>query len=156
MSRLNSKGFLAVAVLALLMGGLAANAATVLKMDLETLCDNADRIFRGTVVSVQEGTVTAGGADLPTVTYTLKVDESFKGTYTTEKGVNYATVTMLGTLKPASAAGGSVERYSFLPTLPALSQGQDYLLMTSAPSAIGLSTTVGLGQGCFHLADKVG
>ncbi|HSG40426.1 MAG TPA: hypothetical protein VLE27_12370, partial [Thermoanaerobaculia bacterium] len=43
-----------------------------------------------------------------------------------------------------------------VPELPRLQVGQDYLLLTTAPSAVGLSTTVGLGQGRFGLQGKPG
>jgi hypothetical protein len=146
------RGTLLGLVLILALATVTAHAATVQKMDLDTLCGNAQSIFRGTVMSVTEGTVHAGGADLPTVTYTMKVDEAFKGTYETEKGVQYAKITMLGTMKPQTAGNGSVQSLSYLPDLPRLTPGEDYVLMTTAPSAIGLSATVGLGQGCFHIS----
>ena len=38
-----------------------------------------------------------------------------------------------------------------LADVPRLERGREYLLMTTAPSTIGLSTTVGLGQGCFFI-----
>jgi len=34
---------------------------------------------------------------------------------------------------------------------PDLQVGSDYVLFTTAPSAVGLSTTVGLSQGLFHI-----
>ena len=151
MTQLKTGGASLAFALTLLLGGVATQAATVLKMDLAELCDHAELIFRGTVVAVEEGTVFVGGADLPTVTYTLIVEDALKGTYTTEKGVQHAKITMLGTLKPATASGGNLQRYSFLPKLPNLVVGQDYLLMTSTPSSAGLSATIGLGQGCFHI-----
>jgi hypothetical protein len=40
---------------------------------------------------------------------------------------------------------------SALPELPELGVGEDYVLFTTKPSAVGLSTTVGLGQGAFKL-----
>jgi hypothetical protein len=35
--------------------------------------------------------------------------------------------------------------------LPALATGQSYLIFATPPSAVGLSTTVGLGQGRFEI-----
>ena len=35
-----------------------------------------------------------------------------------------------------------------------LTVGQTYLVFTTQPSGVGLSTTVGLGQGCFRLYGK--
>lgn len=131
-----------------------ALATTVLHMNLDGLCDNADKIFRGTVLDVEKGTITAGGGELPTVSYTLEVTEEFLGTYTEVKGKKIATITMVGT--PASLAGevenvNGMARFSTLPSPPDLQIGHDYLLLTTAESALGLSTTVGLGQGCFSI-----
>jgi hypothetical protein len=38
--------------------------------------------------------------------------------------------------------------------MPVLSVGQTYLVFTTQPSGVGLSTTVGLGQGCFRVYGK--
>lgn len=144
------------AILALLTFTLAAPAAgsMVLKMDLGDLAQRADTIFRGTVLSVEPGTVAAGGAELPTVTYRLQVDEAFKGDFSATKGV--AEITMLGNLKDEAPAG-SVVRFSHLPDLPSLVRGGEYVVFTTPPSPVGLSTTVGLVQGAFklyHSADR--
>jgi hypothetical protein len=121
----------------------AAQAAMVQRFDLEQLSALADRIFRGTVVDMSKGTVAAGGGELPTITYVLEVHEPLKGAF------------------PASAGDGAT-RVSItsldLPIvdLPRLSLGQDYLLLTTAPSAVGLSTMVGLGQGTFRVYGEPG
>lgn len=142
-----------LAVFALAVLWTPAQAATVLQLNLEQMVDRAARIFRGTVLSVKEGTVQAGGAALPTVTYRLRVDEAFKGTYQQVKGLQIVEITMLGKLKQGQAA---TQRALPLIDLPRLQVGQDYLLLTTAPSAIGLSTTVGLGQGAFRVTGKPG
>lgn len=125
-----------------------AGASMVLKMDLADLSERADRIFRGTVLSVEPGAVMAGGAELPTVTYRLRVDEAFKGDYSDTKGV--AEITMLGTIKQQESSGSTL-RFSRLPELPVLIRGGEYVVFTTAASPIGLSTTVGLGQGSFKI-----
>lgn len=129
-------------------------ATTVLQMNLEQMVDRADKIFRGTVMDIREGTIQVGGGELPVVTYRLRVDESFKGTFTEVKGIRVAEVKMLGKLKPQSTS--PVRSGSIIPELPRLQVGQDYLLLTTAPSAVGLSTTIGLGQGRFELQGKPG
>src|SRR5690606_26415920 len=48
-----------------------AYATTVLQMSLEDLAARADRVFRGSVLSIEPGTVTVGGGELPTITYEL-------------------------------------------------------------------------------------
>lgn len=153
MSRFRLRTLLLSAVAALALCGPLA-AATVIQMNLAEMVDRADRIFRGTVLDVREGTVSVGGGELPTVTYRIRVDESFKGTYQEVKGVRIAELKMVGKLK--SSATSPVRRFSVLSDLPKLDVGRDYLLLTTPRSAIGLSTMVGLGQGRFELQGKPG
>lgn len=153
MSSKLSRGLLALA-LAVLCAYPAA-AATVRQMNLEQLVDNAGRIFRGTLLDVREGTVQAGGGELPTTIYVFRVEEAFKGTFQTVKGEQIAEVQMVGG-KVDSKQAGTMRRLPVLPEHPKLQEGQSYLLLTTAPSAIGLSTTVGLGQGSFTLIGKGG
>lgn len=127
----------------------SAYATMVLKMDLANLVDRADKVFRGTVVDVTEGTVQLGGGELPTVTYRVKVDEAFKGEYLAKGDESYAEITMIAPIK--RAPDGDIVAFSKLPALPQLQKGQDYLLMANAPNHLGLSTTIGLGQGAFKV-----
>ncbi|MES1241520.1 MAG: hypothetical protein ABUT39_07865 [Acidobacteriota bacterium] len=133
----------------------AAQAATVLQMNLEQMVGRSDRIFRGTVLDIHEGTVQAGGSALPVVTYRVRVEEAFKGTFDQVKGMQVAEIKMLGKLK---SGPGSAQAHSPAPLidLPHLQVGHDYLLLVTPKSAIGLSTTVGLGQGCFQVTGKPG
>ena len=129
-------------------------AIDVLQINLKDMSQRADKIFRGTVLDFTVGTVTAGGGEIPTVTYRLRVDESFKGSYITRGDVQIAEIKMIGTLKKAPAPQGGIHRLPILPELPRLKVGKDYLLFTTSPSAVGLSTTVGLGQGSFNFSWK--
>ncbi len=138
----------------LLAGGLPLSASTVLQLNLAQMCDRAEFIFRGTLLDVREGTVDAGGGKLPTVTYRLRVDESFKGSYQVVKGMQIAEITMVGKLKAGTSSG--MRAMPVLPEPPRLSVGRDYLLLTTPASAIGLSTTVGLDQGAFLVSGKPG
>lgn len=152
MSKL-SRGVLIVALAALC--AYPAAAATVRQMNLEQMVDNAGRIFRGTLLDVREGKVQAGGGELPTTIYVFRVDEAFKGTFQEVKGEQIAEIQIVGG-KVESKQAGTMRRLPVLPDQPKLQKGQDYLLLTTAPSAIGLSTTVGLGQGSFTLIGKGG
>lgn len=127
-----------------------ASATMVLQMDLAALVGNADKVFRGTVTDVSPGTVSAGGAEFPTVIYTLRVDDVIKGAIDTEKEVATIRVEMLGSIKP-QVESGDVRRLMAIDMNPKLSVGSTYVLFTTAPSAIGLSTTVGLHQGLFRV-----
>ena len=112
-------------------------ATMVKKMDLVEMCQVAGRIFRGTVVDIEKGTVSAGGGDVPTITYRIKVAEEFKGSF------------------PAPTNGELVLSITSVDLhvidMPRLAVGEDYLLLTTTPSSVGLSTMVGLGQGTFKV-----
>jgi hypothetical protein len=112
----------------------AAQAAMVQRFDLEELSELADRIFRGTVVDMSKGTVAAGGGELPTITYVLEVHEPLKGAF------------------PASAGDGAPRVSITSLDLPIV----DLPLLTTAPSSVGLSTMVGLGQGTFRVYGEPG
>tara|TARA_R110000782_G_scaffold37738_1_gene89114 strand:- start:265 stop:849 length:585 start_codon:yes stop_codon:yes gene_type:complete len=142
-----------VALFLALCGCMTANATMVQQMNLGEMTINADKIFRGTVVSVKSGTVTAGGSELPTVSYTLRVTETFKGNTRAPGGKagDVVVVTMLGEIKSANVDGDIRRFVPFRP--PNLENGKEYLLFTTAPSALGLSMTVGVGQGTFRFLD---
>jgi hypothetical protein len=117
--------------------------------NLAEMVRDADKIYRGTVISTESGTIEAGGGQLPIVTYRIKVDEAFRGTFDTVKGVQIAEIRMLGKMPPV--ASGELRRISVLPEMPKLAQGESYLVFTTRPVNGGLSATVGLGQGNFHI-----
>ena len=127
---------------------LRSGNASLLHFSLEEMVDRADKVFRGTVVDVSTGTVAVGGGELPIVIYKLRVEEAFKGSFQSKGDVQYVELRMAGNLKEAPEQG-DLYKFSVLPDPPNLQMGRDYLLLTTAPSAIGLSTTVGLGQGSF-------
>jgi hypothetical protein len=126
-------------------------ATTVLQMTLDDLASRADRVFRGSVMSAEPGRTNIGGGELPTVTYELLVEEQFKGNFPSDEGKSIVTVTMIGSLKGGDAAANGQRRFSALPDLPELQVGENYVLFATEPSAAGLSTTVGLGQGAFKI-----
>ncbi|MDJ0940407.1 MAG: hypothetical protein QNJ00_11655 [Woeseiaceae bacterium] len=145
-----------IRALTLLFGVLAtavAGATMVQQMNLGELSLNADKIFRGTVLEIENGTVAAGGGQLDTTTYVIRVSETLKGDTSSPDGKegNIVRVTMLGSLKQPVTANGLIRASAFTP--PRLTTGAEYLLFTTAPSSIGLSTTVGLGQGAFAFID---
>jgi len=117
--------------------------------NLSEMVQNADKIYRGTVLSAESGTVDAGGGKLPIVTYRIKVDETFRGTFDTLKGIQVAEVRMLG--KTPVVTSGDLRHISSLPEMPKLAQGESYLVFTTRSVNGGLSATVGLGQGSFHI-----
>jgi hypothetical protein len=142
-----------LAILALLAAP-SLEAAMVAKMGLPQLAHNAAHIFRATVMDVEQSSVALGGGELPVVVYTLRVDETFKGDFGSGKDAMVREVRMLGSIKDQAVTVGDYQRVSALPDMPSLQRGHDYVLFTSAPSAIGLSTTVGLGQGSFRIYEQ--
>ncbi len=135
-----------------LAAGPMVEATMVQKMDLGEVCSRADRIFRGTVLSATQGGVEAGGATLATVAYRLRVTEAFQGEFITKGDQKMAEITMLSPMKSIDADGQ--RWFSPLGDLPRLEVGGDYLLMTSRPSALGLSVPIGLAQGCYTIQGK--
>src|SRR5690606_18071980 len=95
--------------------------------------------------------VAVGGGELPTITYELLVQEQFKGQFPAAGDKTVVTVTMLGSLKESDVVVDGKRRFSALPDLPELRLGGEYVLFTTQPSRVGLSTTVGLGQGAFKI-----
>jgi len=127
-----------------------AQATTLIQMNLKDLASRADRIFRGTVVGVNTGTVRAGGSDLPTITYRLKVEERFKGEYAVVKDdAALVEIQMVGAKDDRTVDGE--RHFSLFRDVPRLAMGGEYVLFTTRPSSVGLSTTVGLGQGAFTI-----
>jgi hypothetical protein len=142
---------LGLAVSAVLAAAVPTQATTLLQFNLKDLATRSDLVFRGTVLSAKPGTVKAGGAELPTVTYRVRVDEAFKGEYPDPKNDRtLVEIRMVGSGKEARA-DGAVQHLSVFRDVPRLEVGRDYVLFTTPPSELGLSTTVGLGQGAFTI-----
>lgn len=137
-------------MLALSFVAMAASSAMVMKMGLGDLVGNADKVFRGTVLTKEPGMVSLGGSEFSTVIYTVRVDDALKGDFGAKPMV---TLTMLGNLKQ-DVSTGNVKRLSSIDMNPDLTVGSDYVLFTTAASSAGLSTTVGLGQGLFRIFDN--
>ena len=148
--KISSYVFAAASVLIL---AAQVQATMMLQMNLEEMTGRADKIFRGTVISVQQGTIEAGGAELPAVTYRFRIDELFKGEATQVKGDKAVMeIRMIGSLVHAKPDENGNLKFSPFRDVPRLNEGGDYLLFTTAESAIGLSVTVGLGQGAFKVS----
>ncbi len=144
---------LAPVVAVVLVAAVPAVATTVMQMNLEEMSQRSAQIYRGTVLSATEGTIEAGGGQLPIVTYRLEVEEAFRGDIPVVKGMRIAQIRMLGKSKPVQR--GNLLHVSALPRMPELAIGRTYLVFTTQPSAIGLSAIVGLGQGAFRI-EQVG
>ena len=146
------KNRIVLLALALVLIGTSLQAATVRKMGLGEMVDRAGSIFRGTVVSASAGSVESGGGTLRTVDYVIEVTEGFKGSFQSKGDKSFVTIRMLAGIK--GGTDGDIRRFSKLPDLPQLEVGGDYLLLATTPGSSGLSTTVGLGQGCFNVTKE--
>ncbi len=145
---------LAAGALCVLLAVSQAGATMLLHMDLGELVQRADRIFRGTVIDVEQSSVEAGGSELPMVVYRLRVEEMLKGDADVVKGDEaYVEIRMVGSIKDEDPGDG-LQRFSQFRDVPRLRMGSDYLLLTTPASPIGLSTTVGLGQGAFSVFSR--
>ena len=118
-------------------------ATTVLQMNLDQLTVNSESVYRGTIVSMEQITVEGGGGELPALHYKVRVTEVLKGDVPTIKGEQMAEFRILGNVKAMNA--GRV-----LPAFPVIQSGTEYLLFVSPAGPIGLTSTMGLGQGCFN------
>lgn len=138
---------LAIAAVALVAVGVAPlQAANVQHMTLRDLVTRADRIVRGTVIAKDDTTINAGGGTLPATRYRIRVAETFKGA-----AASGAVIEVQLLARPKTATSGGLRRGTLLQDLPQFNVGQEYLLVLTRPSAVGLSTTVGLQQGAFEL-----
>ena len=121
---------------------------SVAQMNLEAMVTQADLVFIGRVIDMTESVVDAGGGQLPATTFTLAVSESFKGQYEEIKGQTVARVTMLGTRKQFLTNTHPIREF------PNLTMDKEYLLAVAPAGKVGLTTTMGWGQGCFLISGK--
>ncbi|MEL7487702.1 MAG: hypothetical protein AAGJ87_10875 [Pseudomonadota bacterium] len=129
-----------------------AQATTLEQFTLDDLASRADKIFRGTVLDVEQGMIEMGGGEVPAVTYRLRVEEMMKGVADVTKGdASYVEVRMVGSIK-APERDDNFVRLSVFRDVPKLRLGSDYVLFMTPQSSAGLSVTVGLGQGSFTIA----
>ncbi|MCF6193404.1 MAG: hypothetical protein L3J46_03620, partial [Kangiellaceae bacterium] len=108
-----SLGMKLLAFLAAAFISITVSAAMVTQMTLGNLVDNADKVFRGTVISKEPSSIMAGGSELPTVTYQLRVDEALKGDFGVGKDSRLITLTMLGSLKKDNSTS-NIKRHFML------------------------------------------
>lgn len=147
------KSLMMLALTACLFATAQLDASYVQQFNLGQMTNNADKIFRGTVVRVESGSLKVGGGELPTVKYVIRVSEMLKGELAASgpKKNNMLEVTMFGSLKTPAPKNGIQHFGGF--KAPALKTGKEYLLFTTAPSTFGLSMTVGVEQGLFRFVE---
>lgn len=131
----------------------ASLATTVKPFNLSQMTGNADKIFRAEVIAVKTGAINVGGGELSTTTYTFRVNDLIKGQLSKQSGKinNIIELQMVGSLKKPNSENGIRNVGGF--RTPKLITGNEYLLFTTPPSSVGLSMTVGVGQGLFSFKD---
>lgn len=129
-----------------------AGQTFVKHQNLAEMCGEAANIYRGKVLDVSTGTMAIAGGELPVVNFKLEVTESFKGEFVEKGDKRYAEFTVAGSFKSVLRTVGDYAQLNVLPDPPALRVGEEYLLLTNAPNEHGLSNTIGLAQGCFHIS----
>lgn len=145
--RYSLRAFMALALF--LFGIASVSSANVQHLTLKELVARADRIVRGTVIDQDDTMVTAGGGSLPATLYRITVAEALKGAV---KAGDTIEVRLLA--RPKVAAASQFRRGTLLQDLPEFETGREYLFILTRPSAVGLSTTVGLRQGLFELRGR--
>ena len=145
---------LAVGIAAGMLAAFPLHATILKQMNLDELAGNANAIFTGTVIGVEKDNMSLGGGTIPTVSYRVAVDTSFRGTFSVKEGQKIAEIRMV--FSPGPTPVGGAVHFSTLPKMPDIKLGQRYLFFTTRPSSVGLSTTVGLGQGCFRVSGEPG
>ena len=133
---------------------LAAGQAIVKQQNLSEMVAEADRVYRGTVISVNSGNLEINGRELPTTTFRIAIKEHFKGDVDEQKGDKMiAILQVAGSNKKYLRTEGDMAMLQVLPAPPQLKKGSDYLFLTNAPNAHGLSNTIGLAQGYFSISN---
>ena len=74
-----SAAFILLAVAVLTSSPVKASA--VLQMNLAQMIDRSEKVFVGTVVDISESRIAVGGGEVPSVTYTFRVGDTFNGSY---------------------------------------------------------------------------
>ena len=139
-----------VAVAVGLFIGLQASASQVMQFNLNEMTDRAALVVRGEVIEMRQVSIEAGGGTIPAIHYTVRVDDTLKGTVNSEKDVAIVEFTILGSAEKMKAR-------QVMDGFPIIQAGREYLLFVGQTSSIGLTTTVGLNQGKFDVVsgDKV-
>lgn len=120
-------------------------ATSIEKLNLSQLVKKSGRIIVGKCIDRHETTLFAAGGEIPITVYTFSVSQSLKGD-----------------------AGGTLELRQFgsfdtrgrgnallkIVGMPDYKIGEEFVLILTAESKLGLSVPVGLGQGCFRISQN--
>jgi hypothetical protein len=126
----------------------SALAGSVRKADLEEMVRLSGNIIVGTCISVQPSHLQYHGQMLPVTRYTFRISDSIKGSASGDFVlVQFGWPRHLTLSNP----GASVARLPIVvDELPEYQLSQEYLLLLTRPSSLGLSSPIGLGQSTFR------
>jgi hypothetical protein len=114
------------------------------KMNLLEMVNRSGRIIVGTCVAVAEKTMPmANGGEIAYTSYTFAVSKSIKG----QVG---ATMELRQFSYPGANSAGRVN--TKIVGMPVYRVNEEYLLILTSESQLGLSAPVGLPQGCFKVS----
>ena len=122
-------------------------ATKVKSVNLEQMVQGANRIFVGTCVAVEDGTVP--GTEIPIATYTFLVSERIKGVMG-----DTVTIRHFGVREPRMR--GDQVLVQRVPGMPIYHVGQEVVLFLIEDSSLGLTSPVGLFQGVFAVQERDG
>lgn len=135
-SRLRALLLMMAAVLVSFAGAASVSAATVMRLDMQSLVANSDQIVEGEVTEVE-----ARVEDGRVFTYTtVRVADAFKGAEAGE----VVTIRQIGGRTPdlATRVAGS----------PHFQSGERVIVFLEKPKADALPVITGMAQGKFHIA----
>jgi hypothetical protein len=127
-------------------GARDGRAMTLLPLDLPALTGQAERIFVGRVETVASGRDANG---LPAVWTTFAVEQPLKGWH--EAVPAHLTLKQLG-----ASFGGADAPVVPHAAVPRYRAGESVVLFVHPDSALGFTSPVGLGQGCFRITEHGG
>jgi hypothetical protein len=131
-----------VALAAMYLVASEVGATTVRHVNLAEMTERAETIFRGRILDVGEVTVRASGGEFPALSYRIAVTEAYKGLPPSPRPL-IIEIRTLGSLKQYHAGRPPI------PGFPLFSIDREYLLFVGPKSRLGLTSTLGLGQGAF-------
>ena len=142
-ARRSRVALLATLAMVVLASAVPSPAMTLLPLGLAELTDGAARIFVARVERVAVGHDAHG---LPAVWTTFAVAETLKGPVDA-----HVTVKQLG-----ASFGGTGAHVVPHADVPRYEAGESVVLFVHPESALGFTSPVGLGQGCFRIHDRGG
>lgn len=134
--------FFLLLVISFFLVSARANATMMIPLDFEHLTSLAQRIFWGTVVSVDSGFDKDGRSCQFIEFDVLKAYKGIEGKRLQIKMLNPNPVRI----------GKNIVQSAFVPGLPSFIQGTELVVFLNGDSKLGLTSPAGFGQGVFDIS----